>query len=444
MGIGQDKVTTPTTMPIRNARAAVQAARIDQNKELAPGTLLGGAYRLIRCLGRGGMGDVHVALSDQPPGEVVVKVLSPELIVNSDALVRFRQEAMVMASIHHPNVIRLLDFDFTERGRPYLVMEYLPGKNLSELLNERTFSPAEVSSIVRQVASALHATHQLGVVHRDLKPENIMVVPRPGQSDLIKVIDFGICKARRLNHLTTKGMVMGTPEFMSPEQAQGRHEEVEAASDQFALAVITYLLLAGRFPWLANTPAEFIHCAVYKYPLALRDDDSYRSVEAALFRAMSKDSEDRYPSILAYADALDQALVDAGLLPRPASRRSSVSHAESSPEAAKTGRPTGPSVARGSEKSSDRTRKRRSETLSRQRRRGAQVGWAAMLLMVLVFGAYLGVGGAPAAREDAGRGWNAFFRLATAPFARGTSAGHRLFSRASKNAKVYLSLDSSP
>jgi serine/threonine protein kinase len=407
-----------TTRPICDAEAPIAAAPA---AELPPGTLLGGSYRLIRCLSRGGMGDIHLACREGEPGQVVIKVLSADLIANQggmvqEATVRFRQEAMVMASLHHPNVVRLLDFDLTEDGRPYLIMEYLPGQNLSDVLATRTFSVAQVSTLVHRVASALDAAHRLGVVHRDLKPENIMVVPRDGQSDLIKLIDFGICKARRLNHLTSKGIVMGTPDFMSPEQAQGRHEDVEAPSDQFALAVITYLLLAGRMPWAATTPAEALLFASHGAPLSLTDDGSYRTVEAVLFRAMAKTPSERYPSILAFSDALDRALTEAGLLPvaPTAARRRLAATAISK---ASSGKPDLP------------------------RKRGTQIGRAAMFVMVMMFGGYLA--STPTIRSHATTGWNSLQNFAAGPATRSAFEGHHWISKVSKNARVYLSLATS-
>jgi len=407
-----------------------------QPTELPAGTILGGTYRLERCLGRGGMGDVHVATQEQKPGEVVVKVLNPDLSVNDEAIVRFRQEATVMAKINHPNVVRLLDFNLMPDGRPYLVMEYLPGQNLGDLLATKTFTVAEVSAIVHQVASALDAAHQLGIVHRDLKPENIMVVPRLGQRDLIKVIDFGICKARRLNHLTSKGMVMGTPEFMSPEQAQGRHEEVEAPSDQFALAIIAYLMLAGRMPWVATTPEAFLHCVVHKYPLALTDDGKCRPIEVVLFRAMAKAPEERYPSILAFAEALDLALVETGLLPAPVVP----AFVPLSVAAPLQLRNPMPAVRRTQAEIVTEPL----ETLERQRKRGTHVGWAAVSLATLMLGGYLATVGAPTIRARATGGWNALRGFAGVSAARHAVDGQRWISRASQNAKAYLSMGSSP
>ncbi len=261
------------------------------------------------------MGDLHLATHERLPGQLVVKVLSPDLVEDHDAFMRFQQEAVAMANIRHPNVVHLIDFNFTQGGLPYLVMEYLPGRDLAELLcARRTLSAPEVSRVVHQVACALDAAHQRGVVHRDLKPENIMVVPCEGQDDLIKVIDFGISKAPRFNHVTAASMVIGTPEFMSPEQAQGRHADIDARSDQFALAVISYLLLTGRTPWGTTAMVEILHRVVNKGPLPLRSDDSWPMVETVLFRGMAKNPADRFPSILAFWRALEQAMVKDGLL----------------------------------------------------------------------------------------------------------------------------------
>ena len=283
--------------------------------DFAPGMVLGGSYRLVKRLVSGGMGDVHLASHERLPGSFVVKVLSPVLLGDEDALARFRQEALVLANIRHPNVVHLVDFNATPSGLPYLVMEHLPGQDLADILaSGPSLSPVQISGIVRQVACALDAAHKKGIVHRDMKPENIMVVPCEGQGDLIKVIDFGISKARRFNHVTAASMVIGTPEFMSPEQAEGRHDDVDARSDQFALAVTTYLLLTGRTPWGTMAPIEILHRIVHKDPAPLSGDDAWPSIEEVLLRAMAKAPGDRYPSILAFWRALDRAMIKDGLI----------------------------------------------------------------------------------------------------------------------------------
>jgi eukaryotic-like serine/threonine-protein kinase len=295
--------------------AFTEASAAQNDGDFPPGTVLGGSYRLIKRLVRGGMGDVHLASHERLPGSFVVKVLSPELQGDEDALARFRQEAMVLADIRHPNVVHLVDFNVTPSDIPYLVMEHLPGRDLADILASRPLlSAVQVSEIVRQVACALDSAHRKGIVHRDMKPENIMVVPCEGQGDLIKVIDFGISKTRRFNHEMAGSMVVGTPEFMSPEQAEGRHEDVDARSDQFALAVTSYLLLTGRTPWENTTPFELLHHIVNNDPHPLTLDGSWPSVEEVLFRGMAKVPSNRYPSTLAFWRALDQAMIKDGLL----------------------------------------------------------------------------------------------------------------------------------
>jgi serine/threonine protein kinase len=391
--------------------------------EFAAGNVLGGAYRLIRRLGGGGMGDIHLASHERLPGQLVVKVLNPDLVGDQEAIARFRQEAMVMANIRHPNIVQLVDFNFTPAGRPYLVMEYLPGENLARVLATRVLSVAEVSMIVRQVACALDAAHRLGIVHRDLKPENIMVVPCDGQGDLIKVIDFGISKARRLGAVTSRGMVLGTPDFMAPEQAQGRQESVNAPSDQFALAVISYLLLTGRMPWGVTAPEEILHCVANRYPLTLTQDESWRSVEAVLFRGMARAATDRYPSVLAFWRALDQAMIDDGVLPALSRQRLAPPGRESSAPPLRALAPDGGRAApiQNQQRPQDRARRPRAKLPPR----GWHLVGAATALVVLAFGTYLGVMGPRAVRERASEGWNALRTLVGAKAQPSLDRGHR-------------------
>jgi eukaryotic-like serine/threonine-protein kinase len=415
------------TMSTSEDRPRIRLSRAETG-EFAAGTVLGGSYRLIRRLGGGGMGAIHLASHERLPGQLVVKVLNPELVGDHEVIARFRQEAMVMANIRHPNIVQLVDFNLTPAGRPYLVMEYLPGENLAQVLATRELSAAEVSMIVRQVACALDAAHRLGIVHRDLKPENIMVVPCEGQGDLIKVIDFGISKARRLGAVTSRGMVLGTPDFMAPEQAQGRQESVEAPSDQFALAVISYLLLTGRMPWGVTAPEEILHCVANRYPLTLTQDETWRSVEAVLFRGMARAAADRYPSVLEFWRALDQAMIEDGVLP-------ALSRPRLAPAGGESSAPPSRALAPKSEKAapiSGSNRQRRPPRTRRPRAKLRSLGWplvgAATALLVLAFGAYLGVLGPRAVRERASEGWNALRTLIGAKAQPNLDQGHRLYS----------------
>ncbi|MBC8131967.1 MAG: serine/threonine protein kinase [Deltaproteobacteria bacterium] len=485
-----------------NVKDKAFVATSDDLSDFAAGTVLGGSYRLIRRLGRGGMGDIHLASHERLPGQFVVKVLNPDLVSDQDAFVRFRQEAVVMANIRHPNVVQLVDFNFTMAGLPFLVMEHLPGKDLAEILTTRPFlAAAQVSSIVRQVACALDAAHKLGIVHRDLKPENIMVVPCEGQGDLIKVIDFGISKARRFNHVTAASMVMGTPEFMSPEQAQGRQQDVDPRSDQFALAVISYLLLTGRTPWGATAPIEILHRVVNNDPLPMTHDDAWRAVESVLARGLAKEPRARFPSTLAFWRALDRAMLSDGVLTSatghsttihgpamemqrtrrernlpsavvpPASDTpaiiplsevrtdvavadvavADVDGADGAVEDRLLGAVGGPAAkaefALGRDEDAERDgplTTRFPRTKDRRRRKSGQLAWqGAVLLLVLAGGFYLGMQDVRVLRSRADGNWSAFRTFAARTVERGISQGHRILNggKAAKTANPYLSVE---
>ncbi len=425
--------------------AFTEAPPTENDGDFPPGTVLGGSYRLIKRLVRGGMGDVHLASHERLPGSFVVKVLSPELQRDDDALARFRQEAMVLANIRHPNVVQLVDFDVTPSGLPYLVMEHLPGRDLADILaSHPLLSAVQVSEIVRQVACALDAAHRKGIVHRDMKPENIMVVPCEGQGDLIKVIDFGISKTRRFNHAMAASMVVGTPEFMSPEQAEGRHEDIDGRSDQFALAVTSYLLLTGRTPWGHATPVALPYGIVNDDPHPLTGDGGWRSVEEVLFRGMAKAPSDRYPSTLAFWRALDQAMIKDGLLSTAAAQ--SLPHVAQGPlpRAPARSLPPLPRLSPPPFLSADNGRDGGSLATTRQptpklrRRSPSRLRHLnAFLFLALAGGAYLGLRKAPFVQAGAQRGWHALGGLMSVAAERVTTRGH-LLSTISKAPRGHL------
>ncbi len=298
----------------------------DKARAFAPGAVLGGTYRLLKQLGRGGMGVLYLASHERMPGKFVVKVLPPGC-QSEEAIERFRHEAIAMGTIHHPNVVQLMDFNRTDTGLPYLVMEFLPGKNLAEILMKQPLLPiAQVASIVRQVAHGLHAAHRVGVVHQDLKPSNIMIVPCEQESDIVKIIDFGISRDVRRNNLDCKVALEGTPPFIAPEQVESG--DVGAHCDQFALAVTSYLLLTGRLPWRGATAISILYNVVNRDPLPL-NDCSLPAVEQVLRRGMAKSPHDRFVSVLAFGEALHRALHTDGQLSEatsafgPAGRRTS-------------------------------------------------------------------------------------------------------------------------
>jgi len=279
--------------------------------------ILGGTYRIVKLLGRGGMGEVFVAAHERMPGFFAVKAMRPDAVTPAESASRFRREAEILAGVRHPNVVQVFDFNVSPEGVPYLVMELVEGQDLdAELAGGRTLAPADVMSIVRQIASALDAAHAVGVVHRDLKPANVILVPAAGQPAVVKIIDFGISSSEWSHRITTDNRLMGTPEYMSPEQALGRLDEIDARSDQFALAAIGYTLLARRPPFHGASPMATLSAIVDGEPEALGPYVPWpaEAVEAVLRKGMARARVDRYASVLELADALDAALTRSGAM----------------------------------------------------------------------------------------------------------------------------------
>ena len=257
------------------------------------------------------MGRVYASAHARLPGLFAVKALHKEFAQNENAVLRFRGEAEIMAGLRHPHIVQVFDFDVAEDGTPYLVMEFIEGRNLGEVVRSGELPPpARVGRIVTQIASALDAAHRRGVVHRDLKPENVMLITELGQSDFVKVVDFGISKAIGGNRITSESTILGTPQFMAPEQAQGRHDEVDHRTDQFSLAAMTYTLLTGVEPFRGQTPVTVLYQVVHEQPepIAQRVTWTCSRVDAVLAKAMSKRIDDRYSTILEFASALEDAL----------------------------------------------------------------------------------------------------------------------------------------
>jgi serine/threonine protein kinase len=281
--------------------------------EAAPaiGTVLGESYRLVRPLAQGGCGDVYVARHERLGSEVAVKVLHPSVAGNAQALARLRQEADIMSALRHPHIVQILDFDVTESGVPFLVMELLQGHPLTEgAIAGTPLEPRAALHIIDQIAQALAAAHAHGVVHLDLKPDNVILVPTDGRDDFVKVIDFGISRATWHDRPDNEALITGTPEYMAPEQAQGLTQEIDHRSDQFALAALSYRLLTGHEPFAGGEPSVVLHQVVNVTPQPPSQWAPWlgREVDAVIDRAMSKRSADRYPDVAAFAEALGGAI----------------------------------------------------------------------------------------------------------------------------------------
>ena len=273
------------------------------------GQTVANAYRVVRMIGEGAMGAIYEARQLRLDKRVAIKVLARELAANGEALLRFHREAEITSTLGHPHIINVFDFGTTENGQPFLVMEYLEGEDLANLIHRKhAISLRAAVRITKQVASALAETHAKGVVHRDLKPANLFIMRVQGE-DFTKVLDFGISKVRAASTaLTNASTLMGTPMYMAPEQAKG-DTELDHLTDQWALACITYEMLAGRPPFIGDDTAALLYQVVHEEPGRLSNfvKDLPPEVERVVRRALAKEPSERFPNVTAFARAFEAA-----------------------------------------------------------------------------------------------------------------------------------------
>src|SRR5688572_13556673 len=281
--------------------------------ELPVGTVLGEHYRITRLIGVGGMGAIYEASHMGAGKRVAVKLMSKQLAAHPEALARFRREVKVTSELAHPHIVDVFDFGESPTGEPFLVMEYLDGEDLGHRLEREGAIPlADAVQIIKQVASALSVAHAEGVVHRDLKPDNVFLLRVPDGAVFAKVVDFGISKVLKATatKLTVARAVVGTPEFMAPEQASGRIDWIDHRTDQWALAVLTWHMLSGRLPFWKPEVHLILNQVIDEEPTPLHPDLAPlipREVDKVLRRALSKKREDRFPTINAFARAFEAA-----------------------------------------------------------------------------------------------------------------------------------------
>src|SRR5216117_989794 len=266
-------------------------------------------YQVQKKLGEGGMSYVYLAKEVSTGQEVAIKVLSPKLARDKSSVERLRREAGLAMRLDHPNVCRIYRLGESENGLIYLVMPFLKG----ELLSDRKVQggPMGVATgvtLLRQVCAGLQHAHELQIVHRDLKPENIMLVPEDDGRDKAVVMDFGLAKERRadpaIQKLTATGIILGTPEFMSPEQIRGK--QLDARSDIYALGIVAFEMFTGKLPFQGRNAQEMMIARLRGQPLKLRQlrPDASEGVEKALARAMDSSPDARYDTALQFAEAL--------------------------------------------------------------------------------------------------------------------------------------------
>jgi serine/threonine protein kinase len=277
--------------------------------EIAADTVICGTYRVVRTIGRGGMGEVYEARHLRTKASLALKILLADRGTSSPQILdRFRREAEIMSSLNHPNIVRVFDSDKLPDGRPFLVMELLEGRELTQLMRPRVpLPPATVAPVIEQIALGLSAAHARGIVHRDLKPSNVFLTTVPGSGrELVKLLDFGISKVGHdAAALTATNSIMGTPHYMSPEQADGKTGEATDRADQFALAAISYEMLSGHRAFPGDEPVAVLYRVVHQQPPDLRSRVSSvpRELEDVVNRGLAKRADDRFPSIEAFARA---------------------------------------------------------------------------------------------------------------------------------------------
>jgi serine/threonine protein kinase len=311
----QAKPASPAPAPAASAGGSGTGARtppsqpgLDRASAMS-GHVLDARYQVQKKLGEGGMSYVYLAREVATGHDVAIKVLSPKLASDKSSVERLRREAGLAMRLDHPNVCRILRLGESEDGLIYLVMPFLKGELLSdrEVRGGPMTLPAGLD-VLQQVCAGLHHAHELQIVHRDLKPENIMLVADDAVHDRAVVMDFGLAKERRADpqiaKLTATGIILGTPEFMSPEQIRGK--QLDARSDIYALGIVAFEMFTGKLPFQGRNAQEMMIARLRGQPLKLRQlrPDLPEGLERTLHRALESNPDARYTTALEFADAL--------------------------------------------------------------------------------------------------------------------------------------------
>lgn len=282
---------------------------IVRSKDAMAGQIFDGRYRILHKLGEGGMGAVYKALQISTNKPVAIKVVAARHTENENTIRRFQREVKLQSRLEHPNIVTVLDFAKTPEGQYFFAMPFIEGKSLRQMiLDNGKFPIADFLPLAMQICDGLECAHGEGIVHRDIKGDNI-VVAHIGSQRVAKILDFGLAKAVQQDDDTTKtgieltgvGRAMGTPAYMSPEQAKGEADKIGPSSDLYSLGVIFYQMLTGTLPFRSDTPWGVMHQHISEPPVPLRqiEPDVPEIVEQAVMRCLEKEPENRYPSALA-------------------------------------------------------------------------------------------------------------------------------------------------
>jgi serine/threonine protein kinase len=269
-----------------------------------------GPYRLVEQLGQGGMATVFKAYHPELDRYVAIKALHPAFAEDDTFLARFQREARVVAKLEHPNIVPIYDYSQYE-NRPYLVMKYIEGETLKARISNGMIPVEESLQIIETIGNALQYAHDKGVLHRDMKPSNVLI----SKDNQIYLTDFGLARmAQSSDNTLTTDMMIGTPQYISPEQALAK-QDLDSRTDIYSLGVMIYELLVGKVPFSADTPFAIVHDHIYT-PLPLPrtiNPDLSESTERVLLKALAKDKEDRYSNVSSMIQALKESLTSSSL-----------------------------------------------------------------------------------------------------------------------------------
>jgi len=318
---GEPPATGPRATTPRANTPDPSQRKVDSHANLA-GEVLDGRYAIVKKVGEGGMSHVYLARDVSTDERYAIKILLPSLSRDENAMARLRREAALGIRLAHPNVCHIVRMGETEDGLVYVVMPFVEGEILSDRNNRLGTIPLPMAvQFVSEIAAGLHVAHELKIMHRDLKPENIMICRRADGSEYAVVMDFGLAKERKaggeLEKLTATGIILGTPEFMSPEQLRGK--PLDARTDIYSLSLLTYEMLTGKLPFEGRTQQEMMIARLRNEPTPLRQRvpgmDFPAGVERVLLKAMARNVDDRYMTTIEFAAELVAAASSGGPAP---------------------------------------------------------------------------------------------------------------------------------
>lgn len=283
---------------------------MNQIQDRFVGDQLFGEYTIDKKLGEGGMGSVYLARNPLIDQSIAVKILHGNAADSDEIKQRFQREARVISMLTHPNIVRVFIFGRTDQDLLYMAMEFVEGRSLREHLQHEMVDELTAIKILKQCCSAVAEAHDLGIVHRDLKPDNILLTRFRGEPNFVKVLDFGIAKITdtksQQQQLTQAGIVYGTPEYLSPEQAQAH--PLDPRTDIYSMGVILYELMTGRVPFQSNSAVQVLTMHVFNEPEAAESVAPNRvkpTMASIIRKAMAKDKDKRFSTAMEFYQALE-------------------------------------------------------------------------------------------------------------------------------------------